>query len=114
MALSEAKMKFWVLVEKVKNTDEEILVAKNGAPAAVLMSPWKLERWKSPARIVSNSSEQPQCHSHDISVSFASRGGGMRKACRDSPVNRPADRQTGIITKKISRVPGWRQGKIFY
>jgi antitoxin YefM len=39
MPLSEVKMKLSGLVEVVRSTDEEIMITKNGAPAAVLVSP---------------------------------------------------------------------------
>ncbi|MFC1818741.1 type II toxin-antitoxin system Phd/YefM family antitoxin [Thermodesulfobacteriota bacterium] len=38
LSLSEAKMKLSALVESVKNTDEEVIITKNGTPAAVLIS----------------------------------------------------------------------------
>ena len=39
LSVSEAKMKLSSLVEAVKTTEEEILITKNGSPAAVLISP---------------------------------------------------------------------------
>ncbi len=39
LSLSEAKMKLSSLIETVQTTDEEVLITKNGAPAAVLVSP---------------------------------------------------------------------------
>ena len=39
LSLSEAKMKLSELVEAVYSTDEEIVITKNGRPAAVLVSP---------------------------------------------------------------------------
>lgn len=56
LPLSEVKMKLSGLVEEVKNTDEEILITKNGAPAAVLVSPEEYEGWKETARVRANSS----------------------------------------------------------
>jgi len=38
LSISEAKMKLSGLVEVVRATDEEILITKNGFPAAVLVS----------------------------------------------------------------------------
>lgn len=38
LPLSEAKMKLSGLVQAVRETDEEIVITKNGAPAAVLIS----------------------------------------------------------------------------
>jgi prevent-host-death family protein len=46
LSLSEAKMKLSNLVEVVNTTDEEILITKNGSPAAVLISPDEFESMK--------------------------------------------------------------------
>ena len=46
LSLSEAKMKLSGLVEAVKTTDEEVLITKNGFPAAVLISPDEYESLK--------------------------------------------------------------------
>lgn len=46
LSLSEAKMKLSGLVEKVSSTDEEIVITKNGTPAAVLISPDEFESLK--------------------------------------------------------------------
>lgn len=46
LSLSEAKMKLSSLVEAVKTTDEEVLITKNGSPAAVLISPDEFESLK--------------------------------------------------------------------
>ena len=46
LSLSEAKMKLCSLVEKIHTTDEEIIITKNGSPAAVLVSPDEFESWK--------------------------------------------------------------------
>ncbi len=43
LSLSEAKMKLSGLVQAVIDTDEEIVITKNGAPAAVLISPDEFE-----------------------------------------------------------------------
>ena len=45
LSLSEAKMKLSWLVDKVNTTDEEIVITKNGRPAAVLVSPNEFEGW---------------------------------------------------------------------
>ena len=39
-------MKLSALVESVKTTDEEIIITKNGSPAAVLVSPDEYESWQ--------------------------------------------------------------------
>ena len=44
MPLSEVKMKLSGLVDIVRSTDEEIVITKNGTPAAILISP---EEWES-------------------------------------------------------------------
>ncbi len=46
LSLSEAKMKLSELVERVFSTDEEVMITKNGRPAAVLVSPDEFESWK--------------------------------------------------------------------
>lgn len=46
VSLSEAKMKLSGLVQAVSDTDEEIVITKNGAPAAVLISPDEFESLK--------------------------------------------------------------------
>ncbi|GER92571.1 type II toxin-antitoxin system Phd/YefM family antitoxin [Dissulfurispira thermophila] len=46
LSLSEAKMKLSSLVNSVCRTNEEIIITKNGSPAAVLISPDELESWK--------------------------------------------------------------------
>ncbi len=46
LSVSEAKMKLSSLVEAVKETDEEILITKNGSPVAVLVSPDEFEGWR--------------------------------------------------------------------
>jgi len=46
LSLSEAKMKLSGLVKTVNTTDEEIVITRNGSPAAVLISPDELESLK--------------------------------------------------------------------
>jgi len=46
LSLSEAKMKLSGLVKEVNTTDEEIVITRNGSPAAVLISPDELESLK--------------------------------------------------------------------
>ena len=46
LSLSEAKMKLSGLVQAVHDTDEEIVITKNGSPAAVLISPGEFESMK--------------------------------------------------------------------
>jgi prevent-host-death family protein len=46
LSLSEAKMKLSSLVDSVYKTDEEVVITKNGSPAAVLISPDEFDGWK--------------------------------------------------------------------
>jgi len=46
LSLSEAKMKLSEIVDLVHSTDEEIVITRNGRPAAVLISPDEFESWK--------------------------------------------------------------------
>ena len=46
LSLSEAKMKLSALVEALRETDEEVVITKNGVPAAVLVSPDEFESWR--------------------------------------------------------------------
>jgi len=46
LSLSEAKMRLSSLVKMVSATDEAVVITKNGAPAAVLVSPDEFESWK--------------------------------------------------------------------
>ena len=54
LSLSEAEMKLSELVEAVYSTDEEIVITKNGRPAAVLVSPEEFESWKETLEIASS------------------------------------------------------------
>ncbi len=55
LSLSEAKMKLSSLVDEVHKTDEEVIITKNGSPAAVLISPDEFEGWKETIAIRSDS-----------------------------------------------------------
>ncbi|HEX9020464.1 MAG TPA: type II toxin-antitoxin system Phd/YefM family antitoxin [Nitrospirota bacterium] len=46
LSLSEAKMKLSGLIDAVQATDEEVVITRNGSPAAVLVSPDEFESWK--------------------------------------------------------------------
>ncbi len=46
LSLSEAKAKLSNLVEEIETRDEEIVITKNGRPAAVLVSPDEYDSWK--------------------------------------------------------------------
>jgi len=51
LSLSEAKMKLSKLVETVSSIDEEVVITKNGRPAAVLVSPEEFESLQEAAAI---------------------------------------------------------------
>jgi len=46
LSLSEAKMKLSALVDALQATDEEVLITRNGSPAAFLVSPAEFESLK--------------------------------------------------------------------
>jgi len=54
LSLSEAKMKFSALVDEVNTSDEEVIVTKNGRPAAVIINPDEYESIKETSRIISD------------------------------------------------------------
>ncbi len=54
LSLSEVKIKLSQLVEQVNTMDEEIVITKNGRPAAVLISPDEYEGWKETIKIKSD------------------------------------------------------------
>lgn len=46
LSLSEAKMKLSALIEDLGVTEEEVVITKNGTPAAILVSPREFESWR--------------------------------------------------------------------
>jgi prevent-host-death family protein len=46
LPLSEAKSQLSGLVEQVRSLDEQVVITRNGRPAAVLVSAEEFERWK--------------------------------------------------------------------
>jgi len=46
LSLSEAKMKLSALIKSIKDTEEEIVITKNGSPAAILVHPDEFDSWK--------------------------------------------------------------------
>jgi prevent-host-death family protein len=54
LSLSEAKMKLRALVEALQTDEEEIVITKNGRPAAVLVSPSEYESWQESLRVLSD------------------------------------------------------------
>lgn len=55
LSLSEAKMKLSALIDSLRVTDEEVVITKNGRPAAVLVSPDEFESWRETIAIGSDS-----------------------------------------------------------
>jgi prevent-host-death family protein len=51
ISVSEAKMKLSALVDAVKETDEEVVITKNGRPVAVLVSPDEFESWRETMKV---------------------------------------------------------------
>ena len=45
LPLAEAKAKLSRLIDEVAKTDEQIVITRNGRPAAVLVSPDEFESW---------------------------------------------------------------------
>ena len=54
LSVSEAKMKLNGLIDSVNTTAEEIMITKNGRPAAVLVSPEEFESLKETVAVRSN------------------------------------------------------------
>ena len=46
LSLSEAKMKLSALIDSINVSGEEVMITKNGAPAAVLVNPNEFESWR--------------------------------------------------------------------
>ena len=46
LSLSEVKMKLSALVDEVQGSDQEIVITRNGAPVAVLVSSDEFESWR--------------------------------------------------------------------
>ena len=55
LSVSEAKMKLSGLIDTVNATDEEVVITKNGRPAAVLVSPDEFESLKEMIAVRSDS-----------------------------------------------------------
>lgn len=54
LSVSEAKMKLSELVQSVCETEEEVVITRNGAPAAVLISPDEFESWRETLSLTSD------------------------------------------------------------
>jgi len=55
LSLSEAKMKLSGLIDAISSNDEEVLITRNGRPAAVLISPDEFESMRETIAIRSDS-----------------------------------------------------------
>jgi len=55
LSVSEAKMKLSGLIDTVNATDEEVVITRNGRPAAVLVSPDEFESLKETIAVRSDS-----------------------------------------------------------
>lgn len=55
LSISEAKMKLSALIDSLGVSDEEVVITKNGRPAAVLVSPDEYEGWKETLAVRSDS-----------------------------------------------------------
>ena len=55
LSVSEAKMKLSGLIDTVNATDEEVVITKNGRPAAVLVSPEEFDSLKETVAVRSDS-----------------------------------------------------------
>lgn len=83
LSLSETKMKFSSLVEQVQGTDEEIIITRNGSPAAVLISHDEYESLKETSAILSDASLMEEIR-RGLS---ALKGGGARLYTLEELVN---------------------------
>ena len=46
LSLSEAKIKLSALIDEIRDRDEEVTIARNGRPVAVLVSADEFDSWK--------------------------------------------------------------------
>jgi prevent-host-death family protein len=60
LPLAQVKMNLSRLVDQVLETDEEIMITRNGRPAAVLVSPDEYEGWKETQAIRSDPELVPE------------------------------------------------------
>jgi len=62
ISVSEAKMKLSGLLDAIAVSDEEILITKNGRPAAVLVSPEEFDSWRETFGIRSDADFMKEIH----------------------------------------------------
>ncbi|MFH1757850.1 MAG: type II toxin-antitoxin system Phd/YefM family antitoxin [Pseudomonadota bacterium] len=62
LSVSEVKMKLSALIDTINTTDEEVMITKNGRPAAFLVSPEEFESLKETVAVRSNSSLMKEIH----------------------------------------------------
>lgn len=62
ISVSEAKMKLSGLLDAIAVSDEEILITKNGRPAAVLVSPEEFDSWRETLAIRSDADFMEEIH----------------------------------------------------
>ena len=62
LSLSEAKMKLSELVDKVQRLDEEVVITRNGRPAAVLINPYELDSLRETLQIKADCDFMQEIH----------------------------------------------------
>lgn len=62
LSLSEAKARLSGLVRRVSGSDEEIVITRNGRPAAVIVSHDEYEAWKETLEVVADSDFLKEIH----------------------------------------------------
>jgi len=81
LSLSEAKMKLSALVDSVKDTDQEVVITKNGVPAAVLVSPDEFESWRETIAVRFDPALMDEIRSGRNNVALAHSTGSHRRSC---------------------------------
>jgi antitoxin YefM len=74
LPISEAKMKLAELVAGLKTGDEEVLITRNGQPAAILIAPEAYEALKETLSILSNPEATAQIRSAQAYFEAGRRG----------------------------------------
>ncbi|MCY4040375.1 MAG: type II toxin-antitoxin system Phd/YefM family antitoxin [Gammaproteobacteria bacterium] len=75
LSLSEAKMKLSAIIDNVLVTEEEVVITKNGAPAAVLVSPDEFESLRETAAVKSDAAliEEIKQGLHELDAGLGKR-----------------------------------------